>query len=201
MKWKFLCRRHSIKNNFFCKQWKGISFCPPALRAVRRKFIPSRLLGSSPIPRQSADAPLTEHHKICGGYAALEWQKRSWRQSKIAIPPAFSDLTMLFLFLFLRFFFDTEQGIHVRLDRLQFLIFFPQPFVIFIGGFFLCQQFRVLRLQNFDRGQLLHALSVKGSLCRFMKKQICFVGSTESRFVCRLRSAVGSIGIPCFIAP
>ena len=66
-------------------------------------------------PRQSADAPLTEHHKICGGYAALEWQKRSWRQSKIAIPPAFSDLTMLFLFLFLRFFFDTEQGIHVRL--------------------------------------------------------------------------------------
>ena len=64
--------------NIFCKQWKGISFCLPALRAVRRKFIPFRLLGSSPIPRQSADAPLTEHHKICGGYAALEWKKSSF---------------------------------------------------------------------------------------------------------------------------
>lgn len=120
------------------------------------------------------------------------------RANQIAIPPASFALTMLFLFLFLLFFFNTEQGIHVGLDCLQFLIFFPQPLVIFISGFFLCQQLCVLCLQNFYRGQLLHTLSVKGSLSRFIEKQICFVGSSESRFVCCFGSAVGSIGIPCF---
>lgn len=48
---------------------------PPALCAVWPKAYPFPLLGSSPIPRQSADASLTEHHKICGGYAALHKQK------------------------------------------------------------------------------------------------------------------------------
>lgn len=92
----------------------------------------------------------------------FQTKKSGGRANQIAIPPAFSALTMLFQLLFLLFFFDTEQGIHIRLDCLQFLIFFPKPLVIFISGFFLCQQFRVLCLQNFNRGQLLHTLSVKG---------------------------------------
>ncbi len=76
---------------------------------------------------------------------------------------------MLFQFLFLLFFLNTEQGIHVGLDCLQFLIFFPQPLVIFISGFFLCQQVSVLCLQNFNRRQLPHTLGVKGSLRRLME--------------------------------
>lgn len=64
----------------------------------------------------------------------------------------FSALTVLFLFLFLMFFLNTEQGVHIGFDRLQLLIFFSQPFVIFVGGFLLCQQIGILRLQNFDRG-------------------------------------------------
>ena len=110
----------------------------------------------------------------------------------------FSALTVLFLFLFLMFFLNTEQGVHIGFDRLQLLIFFSQPFVIFVGGFLLCQQIGILRLQNFDRGQLLHALGVKGPLRRLMEKQIRFVSGMESRFVCRLGLAVGNIGIPCF---
>ena len=56
----------------------------------------------------------------------------------------FSALTVLFLFLFLMFFLNTEQGVHIGFDRLQLLIFFSQPFVIFVGGFLLCQQIGIL---------------------------------------------------------
>lgn len=35
----------------FCKQWKGISFCPFSLRSPGQKATPFRLLGSSPSPR------------------------------------------------------------------------------------------------------------------------------------------------------
>ena len=105
----------------------------------------------------------------------------------------------LFLLLFLFFLFfllNLKQAVHIGLDRLQFLIFLPQPLEILIGYFFLCQQISVLRLQHLNRRQLLHALGIKRPLRRFMQKQIRFMGCPKCRFIRRFGFPVSQIGIP-----
>lgn len=116
--------------------------------------------------------------------------------------PVFPNtLTVLLLFLllflfFLFFLFNLKQAVHVGLDRLQFLVFLPQPFEILIGGFFLCQQISVLRLQHFDGRQFFHTQGIKRPLRRFMQKQICFMGCPKRRFIRSFGFPISQIGIP-----
>ena len=49
---------------YFASNGKGYPFALHPLWGGGQKFIPFRLLGSSPSPRQSAGATLTEHHII-----------------------------------------------------------------------------------------------------------------------------------------
>ena len=107
-------------------------------------------------------------------------------------------LFLAFLFLLMFLFLNVEQAVHVRLDRLQFLVLLAQPLVILIGCFLFIQQGGILCLKRFDCRQLLHALGVKGTFRRFMEEQVRFMGSPESRLVSSFFLLVGNISVPCF---
>lgn len=79
-------------------------------------------------------------------------------------------LFLVFLFLLMFLFLNVEQAVHVRLDCLQFLVLLAQPLVILIGCFLFVQQGGILCLKRFDCRQFLHALGVKGTFRRLMKK-------------------------------
>lgn len=150
-------RYTGANNERFCKQWKGISFCPPPLIGLLAEVYPFPLVGEFPKPPAECWRNSDRTPQNCDGYASLIKEKPE--AGHYATASGFPNtLTVLLLFLllflfFLFFLFNLKQAVHVGLDRLQFLVFLPQPFEILIGGFFLCQQISVLRLQHFDGRQ------------------------------------------------
>lgn len=117
------------KNKRFCKQWKGISFCPPPLTGRLAKVYPFPLVGEFPKPpaEMLTHSCRTPQNVV----ATLRLQKKKPKAGHYAIASGFPHtltvlLLLLFLFLLLFFLlFDLKKTIHVGLDRLQFLIFLP----------------------------------------------------------------------------
>ena len=107
-------------------------------------------------------------------------------------------LFLVFLFLLMFLFLNVEQAVHVGLDCLQFLVLLAQPLVILIGCFLFVQQGAILCLKRFDCRQFLHALGVKGTFRRLMKKEVRFMGSPKSWFVSGFFLPVGNVSVPCF---
>lgn len=133
-------RYTGANNERFCKQWKGISFCPPPLIGLLAEVYPFPLVGEFPKPPAECWRNSDRTPQNCDGYASLIKEKPE--AGHYATASGFPNtLTVLLLFLllflfFLFFLFNLKQAVHVGLDRLQFLVFLPQPFEILIGGFF-----------------------------------------------------------------
>lgn len=72
-------RYTGANNERFCKQWKGISFCPPPLMGRLAEVYPFPLVGEFPKPPTECwrNSDRTPHN--CGGYASLIKEKTgSW---------------------------------------------------------------------------------------------------------------------------
>ena len=140
MKLKFLCRRHSIKNNFFCKQclriYKGTK---PGI-SDRVEMPGFCLLRLRPNPRRIQFCILKTLQK-CSGYAIFQI--------------AYGCLTSFFFgFSFHGKRILPQNPVYICLGSLQRTHLLSGLLVIRIQSFFLGQKLSILRLQALDGGQL-----------------------------------------------
>lgn len=140
MKWKFLCRRHSIKNNFFCKQclriYKGTK---PGISPLSE--MPGFcLLRLRPNPHRIQFCILKTLQK-CSGCAIL--QIAYGRLTSIFLGYSFHGMRIL-----------PENPVYICLGGLQRTHLISGHLEIRIHGFFLRQKLGIFRLQALDGGQL-----------------------------------------------